>query len=97
MNADIIEKEGLSARGKRELLAHLRGEKVGLRGAVYGKCYDCSGFMSDGREDCTMPECTLYPFMPYSSAKFKSTRVGKPMSDEHKKKMKAARMLKNAV
>lgn len=97
MDADVIEKEGKGARGKTELLKHLRGEPLGLRGAVYAKCYDCCGFMIDGREDCKVPDCSLYPYMPYSSAKKVSGKVGKKLSPEHLAKMQAARALKNPI
>lgn len=33
-----------------------------LRYAIYGKCYDCSGFQADGYQDCQMEDCPLYPY-----------------------------------
>jgi hypothetical protein len=76
-----IEKHGLSARGRKEILAHLEGKKLTLKQAVLGKCYDCMGYYSDGKVDCEMKNCTLYPFMSYNPNRAKSSRV---MSDKQK-------------
>jgi hypothetical protein len=51
--------------GKNSVKRHLEGKKLGPLEAINGKCYDCMGQYADGRYDCRMPECTLYPFMPY--------------------------------
>lgn len=73
--------KGMMARGKNELLSHLSGEDLTARQAILAKCYDCLGYMVDGKEDCKMPLCPLYPFMPYNPNK----RKVKTMSDEQKK------------
>jgi hypothetical protein len=35
------------------------------RQAILAKCCDCMGYHGDGRMDCRMPHCSLYPFRPY--------------------------------
>jgi hypothetical protein len=88
-----IEKYGMMAKGKAEMIRHLYGEKLSYRQAVIAKCYDCTGWAADGKEDCCMPECALYPFMPYGKKPDK-VKSGKTMSEEHKAKMKAAKAAK---
>lgn len=61
----VIEKDGLRAKGKTESLRHLVGERLTHKQAIYAKCYDCMGYFIDGRVDCQLFECSLYPFMVY--------------------------------
>lgn len=83
-----IEENGLSARGKKEILKHLYGERLTVRQMCIAKCYDCMGYYSDGRgQDCKIPECPLYPLMPYREGE---KYVGKKMSDETRAKMRSA-------
>jgi hypothetical protein len=77
-----IEKYGMMAKGKAEMIRHLYGEKLSYRQAVIAKCYDCTGWAADGKEDCCMPECALYPFMPYGKKPEK-----KKMSEENRKRL----------
>lgn len=74
--------KGATAKGQKELLAYLNGDKTFLAGAVKAKCYDCNGYYSDGRDDCAVPLCPLYPFHPYNPNRRRGTAV--PMSDEQK-------------
>ena len=85
----IVER-GASARGKKELLAHLYGERQAARQAIFAKCYDCACYFADGRVDCEMPLCPLNPFMAYNPNRQKS-RI---MSEEQKKAIR--KRLKNA-
>jgi hypothetical protein len=57
--------KGISARGRNELKRHLEGGKLTFKQAILAKCYDCMGFYVDGKADCAIPECPLYPVMPY--------------------------------
>ncbi len=61
----VIGKDGLRAKGKTELLRHLEGKKLTHKQAIYAKCYDCMGYFIDGRMDCRLCGCSLYPFMVY--------------------------------
>lgn len=56
---------GVRARGRKELIRYMEGEKLTYREAVLAKCYDCMGGYVDSRHDCGIPTCSLYPFMPY--------------------------------
>ena len=92
MNSKLIsdiQKYGKTARGKKELLKHLEGGRLTLRQATLAKCYDCLCYMVDGRQDCKMPSCCLYPFMTFNQDK--SKRASRTMSEDHKAKLKAAR------
>ena len=51
--------------GKGHLLRHLKGGRLTQRQAILAKCCDCMGYHADGREDCLMKSCSLYPWMPY--------------------------------
>lgn len=92
MNEKIISdirRNGKTARGQKELLKHLSGQRLTLKQAVLAKCYDCSCFYADGKVDCKMPSCSLYPFMTFNTDK--SKRTSRTMSEDHKAKLKAAR------
>ena len=85
MNEKIIsdiKRHGKTARGKNELLKHLSGQRLTLKQAVYAYCYHCAGFYADGKQDCKMPHCSLYPFMPYNQNRVKRT-VKKTMPKDH--------------
>ena len=74
-----MEKENLygkMARGRNELIKHREGKKLTYRQAALAKCYDCMGGYQDGKVDCEIPNCSLYPFMPFR--KMKSTAPEPP-------------------
>ena len=58
---------GIAAKGRLELTKHLKGDKLTYKQAALAKCYDCMSFYVDGKADCAIPDCPLYPFMPYGS------------------------------
>jgi hypothetical protein len=35
--------------------------------AIKAKCSDCMANYKDGREDCEIPDCLLYPYMAYTA------------------------------
>ena len=86
--SDIL-KYGKTAKGKKELLKHLDGGRLTPKQAILAKCYDCLCYMVDGRQDCKMPSCCLYPFMTFNTDK--SKRTSRTMSEDHKTKLRAAR------
>jgi len=55
----------INAKGCREDRAYSLGKKLTLKQAVLAKCADCMGKYADGKLDCEIPECSLYPWMPY--------------------------------
>lgn len=94
MNTDRIKnirRNGKSARGQKELVKHLQGQRLTMQQAIYAHCYDCAGFYADGKVDCCLPACALHPFMIYNAGRVK--RTGKrTMTDAHMEKMRAARI-----
>ena len=40
-----------------------------LKPAIMAKCYECMGNYDGGVEDCKIPFCPLYPWMPYKEKK----------------------------
>jgi hypothetical protein len=57
------------ATGVNELIAHENGEKLGRKDAMLAKCAECMAQFADGRFDCEIPKCPLYPWMPYLGEK----------------------------
>lgn len=85
MNTRIIEirKHGKKARGQKELLKHLSGGKLTFKQAIYARCYDCCGYFSDGKLDCKMPACPLYPFMAYANREKEAPKKSMAGADIH--------------
>jgi hypothetical protein len=65
MKIEDIRKYGSSAKGKKDLIEYLGGQQLSARKAIRAKCYECMNGYSDGKLDCKIPGCSLYPFMPY--------------------------------
>jgi hypothetical protein len=84
-----IELFGKLGQGKRELISHLNGNRLTTRQMVLAKCYECSGYLADGREDCEMPDCPLHPLMPYKKGDKYSSSKRSPLSEEQKEKLRA--------
>ena len=62
--------------GKNQLKRHQRGERLTQRQMIIAKCADCCGYYIDGRFSCEMPDCPLFPHMPYKKiAQSKSEAV----------------------
>lgn len=51
--------------GRKELIKHLEGHRLTQRKAIQAKCFECMGGYIDGAYDCNIPDCALYPLMPY--------------------------------
>jgi len=51
--------------GRKEYFRFLREEKLTPLQAILAKCYECMGYYEGGTCDCKIPDCPLYPFMPY--------------------------------
>jgi hypothetical protein len=60
-----IPKNGLRAKGKKELESHLRGEKLTPLQALLANCYWCMCGYVDGKRDCENQTCPMYCRMPY--------------------------------
>ena len=63
-----IEEYGITSKGKTQMLRHLDGEKLTRNQAIVAKCFDCMGMFIDGRLDCRMPNCPLFPFRSYKDS-----------------------------
>ncbi len=53
------------AKSRAEFKEHLDGKRLTNKKRIYAKCYDCMGGYADGKNDCEVPKCSLYPLMPY--------------------------------
>jgi hypothetical protein len=91
-----IRRQGKAARGQRELVKHLEGERLTLKQAVNAHCYDCTGFYADGKTDCSLPACPLHPFMFYNKNRAKKTTT-KTSSSAHMEKMRASRQKESSL
>ena len=66
MNSPLrIPKNGVVAKGKKELEAHLRGEKLTPLQILSANCYWCMCGYVDGKQDCENQTCPIYSRMPY--------------------------------
>lgn len=60
-----------SSTGREQLKTYLSGKIIGKADALRAKCFDCSGHYVDGRKDCEVEWCPLYPYMPYGKLRKK--------------------------
>jgi hypothetical protein len=77
------------------------GKKLSFKQQCLAKCADCMNRFLDGREDCLIPTCPLYPSMPYriksnavndiENNETGSTKPKKVLSPEHLAKLAMAR------
>jgi len=58
----------MTGKGTTFALKHLQGKRLTPQQAILAKCSDCMSHYGDGRVDCNVPECPLYPWMPYGNA-----------------------------
>lgn len=92
LNAKRIEEIkqcGKTVKGKSELIHHLEGDRLSRKQAISAHCYECMGYFSDGRQDCRMLQCSLYPFMVFNGNKEK--KKSKVLSETHKARLQAGR------
>lgn len=85
-----VQKYGRAAKGRKELLKHLDEGKLTVKGAILGKCYECMGYYADGKNDCHIPSCPLYLYMPYR-IKSASEKIKKPPDPKKQELMKRIR------
>ena len=64
----------IKAIGKKELLKYKNGNSLSRKEAIIAKCYDCCGCFQDGKFDCLIDDCPLYPWMAYKGLKEKGER-----------------------
>jgi len=80
-----------SSRGKTLYLKYLDGERLSPSQAILSGCFCCMNGFQDGRNSCEIPECPLFPWMPYNRQERQKARKGKKLSEEHKKKLLAGK------
>ena len=56
---------GIKAKGKNELIKYRNEERLTYKQAILANCYYCTAGYTDGKYSCNIPNCPLYPFMPY--------------------------------
>lgn len=54
------------AKGKKELLGYMHGKAISRSQSMAAKCFECMNGYVDGRNDCAVHDCPLYPWMPFS-------------------------------
>ncbi|MCJ7443468.1 MAG: hypothetical protein MUO26_02875 [Methanotrichaceae archaeon] len=65
--------------GSKDLARYIKtGEQLQRSIAIRAKCAECTANYADGRYDCEICKCPLYPFMPYhgKTAKIELNLVG---------------------
>ena len=92
-----IEKFGIVAQGRKELLNHLDGERLTIRQMVLAKCFDCMGYFADGKADCEIPDCPLYPLMPYRKGEKYRSAPARNLTDDQRAEIGARLKRKHAL
>ena len=87
----------MNARGVRELKKYLLGERLTQRQAIIAKCSDCMVGYADGKNDCQIPECPLYPYQPYQKNVSLPKKHNKPMTIEHRKAFTRGRIARKGI
>ena len=92
--ADVvwIKKHGKTAKGKNEYLSYMEhGTKLSHKQAILANCYQCLGFYMDGKNDCEIPDCPFYPYMPYRKGVEKVKRARSERQIEHDQRLSLLR------
>jgi len=74
MKLEDVEKYGLTAQGKHELMKYLEGGRLTRKEAMLSKCFECCNGYADGRVDCQVESCPIYGFMPFATHKNRPRR-----------------------
>jgi hypothetical protein len=62
----------MSGVGSAALRRYRTGKRLTRAQAILAKCADCCGDYSDGRIDCGIGQCPLYPWHPYRERRRKT-------------------------
>ena len=54
-----------ASRGLNLLKKHRSGVKLSISQMIQAKCCECMGCYTDGKRDCEIELCPLYPRMPW--------------------------------
>ena len=66
-----VEQYWKGSRGKALMLKFLKGERLTRDQSIKAKCAECMNGYMDGRIDCGITTCPLYPYSPYREQKAK--------------------------
>jgi hypothetical protein len=66
----------MSGMGSAALRRYRKGSRLTPVQAIRAKCAECTCDFGDGRVDCAIPGCPLYPWQPYGEAKTARARRG---------------------
>ena len=83
-----IKEYGKSYQGYGDMIKYLNGEVLTLKQSVKAKCFDCMGFYADGKNDCKLTTCSLYPFMPFNEKGPRRIKQRKAFTEEQKAALK---------
>jgi hypothetical protein len=73
----------MNARGMKEFYKYELGAKLTLKQSILAKCCECMGKYADGKVDCGIEECPLYPFMVYGAMyRGREKRIISPLQAE---------------
>ena len=64
-----VKEDWKTSTGKTHYLRYLAGKKLTRGQAIAAKCSECSNGYPDGKKDCLVPACPLYPWMPFRGEK----------------------------
>ncbi len=81
----------MKAKGVKELNRYQMGDKLTNRQAIIAKCADCMCLYVDGKEDCQMPDCPLYPVSPYGNHPVFKSRASHKVSEKTLKALASGR------
>ncbi len=81
------------SQGRKVYLDYLDGKFIGKARAILAKCFECCNGYADGRTDCGVESCPLYPYMPYRKKHLPvyDDRPKRKISDKQKERMMATR------
>ena len=60
--------DGKRAKGRKEFVKFKKGEKLTFKQSILAKCFECMGRYIDGKVDCEVYNCPLYPYMPFKAS-----------------------------
>jgi len=88
MRIESIQKS-MPLSGRKHLMAHMEGKRLSFKQAILAKCYECMNGFIDGKQDCGVCDCPLYPYMPFSSRK--ALKISREVTPEALQRLKDAR------
>jgi hypothetical protein len=59
----------MNSKGRNMLQMHVGGLRLALPEMLVAKCADCMAMFADGKIDCQVFSCPIYPRMPYRMGK----------------------------